>query len=84
MRLGKLRDGLLLCLPEEAKTHMFIDSNVVVHIFVCKVVALYVLIRDVLDLLFVPRGNSWGHIRALGEIRFPEMRYIFLFGVIIL
>ena len=63
---------------------MFVDSNVVVHIFVCEAVALSVLIREVLELIFVPRGISWGHIRALGEIRFPEIRSIFLFGVIIL
>ena len=57
---------------------MFVDSYVVVHIFVLRIVALTILVREVLELFFVPRRNSWGHTRALGEIRFPEIR---LFGV---
>ena len=61
---------------------MFVDSNVVVHIFVSKVVALSILVREVLELFFVPRRSSWGHIRALRERRFPEIRSILLFGVI--
>ena len=63
---------------------MFVDSYVVVHIFVLRVVALSILVREVLDLFFIPRRSSWGHTRALGEIRFPEIRSILLFGVIIL
>ena len=70
----------MLCFPKKTKTRMFVDSNVVVHIFVSKVVALSILVREVLELFIVPRGTSWGHIRALGEIRFPEIRSFFLFG----
>ena len=31
---------------------MFVDSNVVVHIFVCEIVALSVLVREIMDLFF--------------------------------
>ena len=37
---------------------MFVDSYVVVHIFVCRVVALSILVREVLDIFFVPRGQA--------------------------
>ena len=63
---------------------MFVDSNVVVHTCVCEIIALSILVREVLDLIFVKRRTSWGHNRALGEIRIPKIRSIFLFGVIIL
>ena len=33
---------------------MFVDSNVVVHIFVSGVVALSVLVRKIMDLFFIP------------------------------
>ena len=51
---------------------MFVDSNVVVHIFVCEVVALSILVREVSDLFFIPY-----------RIITPNKKMDLIFGILI-